>query len=79
MFKADRVKVTIEDVIAAEGPRQPDVFHSQRNFNTGMVLIVEHGQQPSGRLIDRTKGIATQWIDYWATVTGRRAIMTVRP
>lgn len=79
MFKADRVKVTIEDVIAAEGPRRPDVYHSQRNFNTGMVLIVEHGQQPSNRLIDRTKGIARQWIDYWATATGRRATMTVRP
>jgi len=79
MFKADRVKVGIEDVIAAEGPRQPDVYHSQRNFNTGMVLIVEHGQQPSDALIDKTKGIAKQWIDYWARATGRRAIMTVRP
>jgi hypothetical protein len=79
MFKADRVKVTIGDVVAAEGPRRPDVYHSQRNFNTGMVLIVEHDRQPSDALIDQTKGIAKQWIDYWARTTGRRAIMTVRP
>lgn len=35
-FKAERTKVTIQDVIAAEGPRVPDVDHSQRKFNTGL-------------------------------------------
>ena len=28
IFKAERTKVTIQDVIAAEGPRLPDVEHS---------------------------------------------------
>jgi hypothetical protein len=79
IFKADRIKVTIEDVIATEGPREPDVYHSQRNFNTGMVLIVEHGHKPSDELVERTIGIAKQWTDYWARVTGHRAMMTVRP
>ena len=79
MFKAGRTKLTIQDVIAAEGPREPDVDHSQRDFNTGMVLIVEHGQKPSQELIDRTSGIAKQWIGYWATATGYRATMTTRP
>jgi len=78
-FKADRIKVTIQDVIAAEGPREPDVDHSQRNFNTGMVLIIEHGRQPSQRLIERTQGIAKQWVEYWATASGHRAAMTTRP
>ena len=40
VFKADRTKVTIQDVIALEGPRLPDVDHSQKNFNTGMVVVV---------------------------------------
>ena len=79
IFKADRTKVTIQDVIAAEGQREPDADHSQRNFNTGMVLIVEHGRQPSQELIERTKGIAKQWVEYWATVTGHRATMTTSP
>jgi len=79
VFKADRVKVTMQDVIAAEGPREPDVDHSQRNFNTGMVLIIEHGRQPSQRLIERTQGIAKQWVEYWATASGHRAAMTTRP
>jgi hypothetical protein len=76
IFKADRIKVTIQDVIAAEGPRLPDVDHSQKKFNTGMVLVVEHGKKPSRELIERTDGIRNQWIDYWETTTGHRASMT---
>jgi hypothetical protein len=76
IFKADRTKITIQDVIAVEGPRQPDVDHAQRQFNTGMVVIVEHGKTPSRELIERTDGIRAAWIDYFATVTGHRASMT---
>lgn len=76
IFKADRVKVTIDDVIAVQGPRLPAVNQSQRKFNTGMVVVVEHGQKPSPELLERTNGIGKAWIDYWATVTGRRASMT---
>lgn len=79
IVKADRTKITINDVIAVEGPRMPDVDHSQKNFNTGMVLVVEHGKVPSQKLIDRVNGISARWIDYWATTTGHRATMTVNP
>jgi hypothetical protein len=75
-FKADRTKITIQDVIAAEGPRQPDVDRAQKQFNTGMVVMVEHGRTPSRELIERTNGIRAAWIDYFATVTGHRASMT---
>ena len=63
-------------MIAAEGPRQPDVDHAQKQFNTGMVVMVEHGKTPSRELIERATGIRTAWIDYFATVTGQRASMT---
>lgn len=79
IFKADRTKVTIQDVIAAEGPRLPDVDHAQRKFNTGIVIVVEHGQNPSRELIERANGIRQQWIDYWETTTGHRASMTANP
>ena len=77
IFKAERVKITIQDVIAVEGPRAPAVDHSQKNFNTGIVVIVEHGNKPSRELIERANGIRERWIDYWATTTGHRASMTV--
>ena len=79
IFKGQRMRITIQDVIAAEGPRLPDVNHSQRHFNTGIVVIVEHGRKPSAELINRANGIRRQWIDYWAITTGRRSSMTVDP
>jgi hypothetical protein len=79
IFKADRTKVTIQDVIAVEGPRLPGVEHSQKNFNTGIVVITEHGQQPSKGLLENAEGIRKQWIDYWSTTTGHRSTMTATP
>ena len=79
IFKGRRTRITIQDVIAAEGPRLPDVNQSQRQFNTGIVVIVEHGRTPSAELINRANGIRRQWIDYWAITTGGRASMTVDP
>lgn len=76
IFKADRTKVTVQDVIAVEGPRLPDVEHSQRKFNTGMVMVVEHGAKPSKELLERTAGIREKWIEYFSITTGRRASMT---
>ena len=79
IFKADRTKVRIQDVIAVEGPRLPDIDHAQKNFNTGMVVIVEHGRTPSRALIEKTNGIRMQWMDYWTTTTGHRSAMTANP
>ena len=79
IFKADRTKVTIKDVIAAEGPRLPDVEHSQKQFNSGIVVIVEHGAKPSKELIERANGIRERWMDYWSTTTGHRSSMTANP
>jgi hypothetical protein len=76
IFKADRTKVAIQDVIAVEGPRMPDVDHSQRKFNTGMVVVVEHGKTPSKELLERTDGIRLRWMDYWDNTSGHRSAMT---
>ena len=79
IYKANRTKITVQDVIAVEGPRLPDVAHSQRAFNTGMVVIVEHGKRPSKELIERANGIRQQWMDYWWRTTGGRSTMTTNP
>jgi hypothetical protein len=79
IYKADRTKVSIQDVIAVEGPRLPDVDHAQKDFNTGMVVVVEQGHTPSQQLIDRTNGIRERWMDYWTTTTGHRSTMTTTP
>lgn len=77
--KADRTKITINDVIAAEGPRLPDVDHAQKHFNTGMVIVLEHGHTPPPELLERVEGIRLRWMDYWQTTTGHRSDMTTNP
>jgi hypothetical protein len=57
----------------------PGVDKSQRQFNTGTVIVVQHGARPSSELIERTEGIRKQWINYFSITTGRRASMTVNP
>ena len=79
IYKAERTKVRIQDVIAAEGQRLPDIDHSQRQFNTGIVVMVEHGKRPSPELMERANGIREQWINYWETTTGHRSSMISNP
>jgi hypothetical protein len=55
------------------------VDHSQKKFNTGIVVVVEHGKIPSPELIERANGIRQQWVNYWVTTTGHRASMTTSP
>ena len=79
IFKADRTKITINEVIAAEGPRLPDVDHAQKRFNTGMVIVLRHGDKLPPQLVKDVEGIRLRWMDYWTTVTGHRSTMTTDP
>jgi hypothetical protein len=67
----------MQDVVAAEGQRSPDVHHSQRKFNTGIVVVVEHGRKSQDSR--QATAIRQQWIQDWETTTGHRASMTVNP
>ena len=80
IFKADRTKITVNDVIAAEGLRTPTPDKSQRKFNTGLVLIAAPGAAaPKPDTIKRANEIAAKWIEYFSITTGRRASTTVSP
>ncbi|MEP6491668.1 MAG: hypothetical protein ABJF01_03255 [bacterium] len=79
IFKGDKTDITIKDVIAAMGPRVPDVEHSQKKFNTAIVVMTTPGQQPTKELISAANAISEHWIAYWSKVTGRRSVMTVSP
>jgi hypothetical protein len=80
IFKADRTKITVNDVIAAEGLRTPTPDKSQRQFNTGIVLIAAPGAtSPKPDTIKRANEIAAKWIEYFSITTGRRASVTVSP
>ncbi len=47
----DREWVSIEQVIAAEGPRKPSARNAQKNFNTGFVYLVAPGETPDNEML----------------------------
>jgi hypothetical protein len=79
IYRGDKVVITIQDVIAANGPRLPAFDQAQKEFNTGIVAVVMPGATPSPELIERANGLRAGWIDYWTTITGGRAVMLSSP
>jgi hypothetical protein len=79
IYRGERTTITIQDVIAANGPRTPSYETSQKQFNTGIVIVVLKGKAPSPELVERANGIRQTWIDYWAKTTSGRSTMTTKP
>jgi hypothetical protein len=79
IFRGDRTVITIQDVIAAMGPRTPSFENSQKQFNTGVVVITEPGKKPTPELLTAARAIGQKYIEYWAKTTGGRSTMTVKP
>ena len=72
-FNGVRQAVPIDDVIRAEGDRVPHARVSQRDFNVGIMLVVEEGAQPSQESLDRLERLRTEWEAFFETHTGGRA------
>ena len=79
IYTGDKTVITIQDVIAAMGPRVPDFDHAQKKFNTAIVVMTMPGKQPTPELISAANHIAEHWIAYWSKTTGGRSVMTVSP
>jgi hypothetical protein len=79
IYSGDKTVITIHDVIAAMGPRVPDVDHAQKKFNTAIVVLTMPGKAPTKELVSSANAIAEHWIAYWSKTTGGRSTMTVSP
>jgi hypothetical protein len=53
----DRIDITVEDVIAHNGPRVPSFEDAPKDFSTAFVAVVLPGRDPSPELLERT-GVA---------------------
>jgi hypothetical protein len=67
---AEKVPITIQDVIAHNGPRVPPFESAQKAYSTAMVAVTLKGRQPSAAMLTQLEGIRAAWIAYWAKVTG---------
>ena len=72
----DKEVVTIEQVVAAEGPRIPSAARSQKDFNAGFVYLLEPGRKPTGELLLLHAAYRDQVQAHWRRVTGERSRIT---
>jgi hypothetical protein len=79
IYKGEKTVITIQDVIAAMGPRVPDYDHAQKKFNTAIVVVTLPGKAPTKELITAANNISEHWIAYWAKTMNGRSTMTVSP
>ncbi len=74
--RAEKKVISIDQVIAAMGPRLPSATDSQKSFSTAFILLVPNGTQPTGEDLNKVEEIRLQWEEYFRKATGGRATMS---
>ncbi|MDD2893354.1 MAG: CARDB domain-containing protein, partial [Halothiobacillaceae bacterium] len=71
--------ISINDIIAAEGPRVPDATTSQKEFRLGFIFLVGPNQQVTDAQILALNNIRNAYMTRFAILTGGRAVAQVYP
>lgn len=69
-YRARKVPVRIEDIIAVMGPRVPPAGEQRRVFRLGVYLLHEGGRPPRADLVARSESIKDAVARYFARATG---------
>jgi uncharacterized protein (TIGR03437 family) len=72
-FDGDRVDVTVDDVIRAEGARIPDHTVAQRRFRFAFILIVAKGTDPKPEELAQLETYRSQFEPFYSTAASNRA------
>jgi hypothetical protein len=77
IIQGPRIDVTIDQIIAAEGPRVPDFRKAPHTFDMAFILVAEGGQFPSEESIAKVDRIRAAWEPYFAAaVDGHGSVRT---
>ena len=68
--------MTIEQIVAAMGPRDPPAARSQKVFNFGFVYLLEPGQEPGQDHLRFHALLLDGALEHWARITGGRSRLT---
>ena len=68
--------VTMEQIVAALGPRDPPAARSQKVFNMGFVYLLEPGQEPDQDQLRFHALFLDGALEHWARITGGRSRLT---
>ena len=69
-YRATKVPVRIEDIVAAMGPRVPASSEQRRVFRLGVYLLHEGARAPRADLLARSRSIKDAVVRYFARATG---------
>lgn len=76
-IQGPRVDLTIDDIIAAEGPRSPTAAKAPHSFNMAFILVAQAGEFPSDDSIAKVDRIRGAWESYFVgAVDGHGAVNT---
>lgn len=76
IVEADATEVAIEQIIAAEGPRPPDVGFGATSIRQAWIYV-HHEQEPSGLPgLERLVELQHEWDDFFQRATGGRSSMS---
>ncbi|HEV8238730.1 MAG TPA: hypothetical protein VGS57_05140 [Thermoanaerobaculia bacterium] len=74
-FHGTREDFSIQDVIAAEGPRVPAAGSAaaQKNFRMAFILVTKNGEAPKPGSVEKLDRIRSRWMEYFNQATDGRA------
>jgi hypothetical protein len=76
-LRGNRKRVTIDDIIAVEGPREPHVTTSQKEWRAAWVLLVRNGERPANSTVERLQSLREEWERYFnRALEGRGTLST---
>ncbi len=72
-LRGERQDITVQDLIAAEGRRQPDHTVEQRLYRFAFILLTAEGQDATEDELQRVEAIRQEFEPYFRRVTSERA------
>jgi hypothetical protein len=72
-FSGTRRDLTVDDIMAANGLRLPDVSVAPKTFRQAFVLLVQPGTSPTAAELDKVEQIRRRWAEYFVQATDGRA------
>ena len=75
-YTAEKEIVTMEQILAAMGPRNPPAQRSRKVFNTGFVYFLLPGQEPDPELLREHADYRDRALEQWRDNTGGRGELT---
>src|SRR5262245_14597650 len=72
-FSGTRRDLTVDDIVAADGPRIPDVSISPKSLRQAFVLLVMAGTSPTAAELQKIESIRSRWTAFFGQATDGRA------